>query len=120
MRATNGAARHQMQKRIKKTARGFRGGRHSMYRVVVESLKRAEQQAFVGRKLKKRDYRRLWITRINIACRNLGIPYNRFIWALNKLDIRLDRRQLSELAINQPDAFAEVVNKAKAVLGKAA
>jgi large subunit ribosomal protein L20 len=117
MRATNGAARHRMQKRIKRQARGFIGGRHKMYRVIVESVKRAEQQAFVGRKLKKRDFRQLWIARINIACRALGLPYSRLISGLHKADIRLDRKQLSELAIHQPNAFAEIVNKAKAALG---
>ena len=116
MRATNGAARHRMQKRIMKRAKGYRGGRHSQYRVVVESIKRAERQAYIGRKLKKRDYRRLWIARINIACRALGINYSRLIAGLGKADIRIDRRQLSELAIHQPDAFADIVGQAKAKL----
>ena len=116
MRATNGAARHKMQKRVMKRAKGFIGGRHRLYRVAVESIKRAEQQAFVGRKRKKREFRRLWITRINIACRALGVPYNRFIQGLGKADIRLDRRQLSELAIHQPQAFADIVNQVKAAL----
>lgn len=117
MRATNGAARHQMQKRIMKRAKGFRGGRHAMYRVAVESIKRAEKQSYIGRKLKKREFRRLWIARINIACRPLGISYSRLINGLEKAQIRIDRRQLSELAIHQPEAFAQIVNQAKAVVG---
>ena len=117
MRVTNGAARHQSQTRIMKRAKGFIGGRHRLFRVAVESIKRAEQQAFVGRKLKKRDFRRMWITRINIASRNLGLPYGRLIAGLAKADIRIDRRQLSELAIHQPAAFADIVAKAKAALG---
>ncbi len=117
MRATNGAARHRSQKRIMKTAKGFRGGRHAMFRVAVEAIKRAEQQSFIGRKRKKRDFRQLWIARINIASRPLGVTYSRLIAGLAKADIRIDRRQLSELAIHQPAAFADIVNKAKAALG---
>lgn len=119
MRATNGAARHRMQKRIMKRAKGFRGGRHAQYRVAVESIKRAERQAYIGRKLKKREYRRLWIARINIACRQLGLPYSRLIAGLAKADIRIDRRQLSELAIHQPEAFANIVEQVKAKLAAA-
>jgi large subunit ribosomal protein L20 len=80
-------------------------------------LKRAEKQAFVGRKLKKRDMRSLWITRLNIASRAQGLPYSRLIAGLAKADIRLDRKQLSELAIHQPEAFAQIVAQAKAALG---
>ena len=72
--------------------------------------------SYVGRKVKKRDYRRLWIARINIACRALGINYSRLIAGLGKADIRIDRRQLSELAIHQPEAFASIVEQAKSKL----
>jgi large subunit ribosomal protein L20 len=119
MRTTNGAARHQSVKRLKKRARGFYSGRHKMYHVICEAVMRAERTAYVGRKLKKRDFRRLWITRISIACRALGengLPYSRLIAGLQWADIRLDRKQLSELAIHQPAAFADVVAKAKAAL----
>lgn len=119
MRAHNGAARHQSVKRIKKLASGYYSGRHKMYRVICEAVKRAERMSFYSRKRKKRDFRRLWITRISIACRQLGLPYSRLICGLQKVDIRLDRRQLSELAINQPEAFADVVKQAKAALGLA-
>jgi large subunit ribosomal protein L20 len=119
MRATNGAARHNAVKRLKKRARGFYSGRHKMYHVICEAVMRAERTAYVGRKLKKRDFRRMWITRISIACRALGengMPYSRLIAGLQKADIRLDRKQLSELAIHQPAAFADIVAKAKAAL----
>ena len=116
MRATNGASRHKMIKRIKKRASGYFSGRHKMYRVICEAVRRAERSAFAGRKEKKRDYRQMWIKRISIACRQLGINYSRLIAGLERADIRLDRKQLSELAINQPAAFAEVVAKAKASL----
>jgi large subunit ribosomal protein L20 len=116
MRATNGAARHQSKKRLLDRAKGFRGGRHSMFSVASEAVMRAEASAFVGRKLKKRDYRSLWIARINIASRAQGLSYSRLIAGLLKADIRLDRKQLSELAIHQPEAFNNVVAQAKAAL----
>ncbi len=116
MRATNGASRHRMIKRIKRRARGYYSGRHKMYRVICEAVKRAEVQAYFGRKLKKRQFRQLWIKRINIACRELGISYSRLIAGLQKADIRLDRKQLSELAIHQPAAFTLVVEKVKAAI----
>lgn len=117
MRATNGASRHKMIKRIKKRASGYFSGRSKMYRVISEAVRRAEVQGFAGRKLKKRQFRQLWIKRISIECRKLGITYSRLIAGLEKADIRLDRKQLSELAIAQPAAFAEIVAKAKAAAG---
>ena len=116
MRATNGAARHQAKKRILKSAKGFRGARSKHWRTVIVATMRAERHSFIGRKLKKRDMRRLWITRINIASRALGLSYSNLIAGLNKADIRLDRRQLSELAIHEPSAFEAVVEQAKGAL----
>lgn len=116
MRTTNGAARHQSKKRVLKDAKGFCGARSKHWRTVITATMRAERHAFVGRKLKKRDMRQLWITRINIASREQGLSYSRLIAGLAKADIRLDRRQLSELAIHQPVAFAQVVEQAKAAL----
>lgn len=116
MRATNGAARHQSKKRVFKDAKGFRGARSKHWRTVITAVMRAERHAFVGRKIKKRDMRSLWITRINIASREQGLSYSRLIAGLSKADIRLDRRQLSELAIHQPEAFAAIVEQAKAAL----
>jgi len=119
MRTTNGASRHQMVRRVRKMAKGYYSGRHKMYRVICEAVKRAERMSFFSRKRKKRDFRRLWITRIGIASRQLGLPYSRLIAGLQKADIRLDRRQLSELAIHQPEAFAAIIAQAKAALGVA-
>lgn len=116
MRSTNGAARRQAKKDVMKRVQGFRGARSRSYTKALEASKRAEQQAYIGRKIKKRDFRRLWITRLNIASRNLGMSYSRLIAGLQKADIRADRKQLSELAIHQPEAFAAVVAKAKAAL----
>lgn len=117
MRATNVPARHQSRKKVMKHVKGQRGGRSKMYRRALEASVRADQQAFVGRKLKKREYRSLWITRVNIAARANGIAYSRLIAGMAKADIRLDRRALSEMAIHQPAAFAAVCAKAKAALG---
>ncbi len=117
MRISNGPAHHQRVKKVMKRVSGFSAGRHRQYTTALQSIKRAEQQSFIGRKLKKRDMRKLWIARVNIASRALGLPYSRLIAGLNKADIRLDRRQLSELAIHQPEAFAQVVAQAKAALG---
>jgi len=116
MRAHHGSARNQKKKKLFKAAKGFRGARSKHYKVVIQSVKRAEAAAYVGRKQKKRDMRRLWITRLNIASRAQGLPYSRLIAGLQKADIRLDRKQLSELAIHQPEAFAQIVSQAKAAL----
>lgn len=119
MRATNGAARHRMIKRIQKRARGYYSGRHKMYRVMCEALRRADVQAFASRKQKKRTFRSLWIKRISIACRAQGITYSRLIAGLQKADIRLDRKQLSELAIHEPEAFNQIVAKVSATIASA-
>ncbi len=116
MRTTNAVARHKAKKKLMKRVRGFYGARNSTLRQAHIAIKRAEQHAFVGRKLKKRDMRRLWITRINIASRANGLAYSRLIAGLNKVDIRLNRKQLSEMAIHEPEAFASVVEQAKAAL----
>ena len=116
MRTTNGAARHQAKKRILKSAKGFRGARSKHWRTVIVATMRAERHAFIGRKIKKRDMRSLWITRINIASRAQGLSYSRLIAGLSKADIRLDRRQLSELAIHEPVAFNMIVDQAKGAL----
>lgn len=117
MRATNGPARTGKRNKILKRAKGFWGRRHSQYKVACQSVMRAERHAFVGRKLKKREFRSLWITRVNIASRELGLPYSRLMAALQKLDVRLDRKQLSEMAMHQPEAFAQLVERAKAAIG---
>ena len=122
MRATNGASRHRSKARLLKKAKGFYSGRRKMYTVASEAVMRAEQMGFRGRKEKKRDFRRLWIRRISIAARGLGeggVSYSRLIAGLQLADIRLDRKQLSELAIHQPAAFADVVKQAKAALAAA-
>ncbi|MHC4830367.1 MAG: 50S ribosomal protein L20 [Planctomycetota bacterium] len=120
MRATNGVARHKRKKRIMKQVKGFYGRRHLLLRTAIESLEKSWQYSYQGRKRRKRDFRRLWITRINGACRPLGIKYSRLICGLKHANIELDRKQLSELAIHDPSGFAAVVDKAKAALAAAA
>ncbi len=115
-RATYGKARHAKKKRILKKASGYWGTRHRLWRLAKQAVVRGERMGTRGRKEKKRDYRRLWITRITAALEAFDLSYSRFINGLKKATIELDRKSLSELAIHQPEAFAAVVEKAKAAL----
>ncbi|MDR0703750.1 MAG: 50S ribosomal protein L20 [Planctomycetaceae bacterium] len=118
MRTTRGAARRQSKKRLFKRAKGFRGGRGKLLRSVKETIVRANCYATRDRRVKKRDFRSLWITRINAATRNLGLRYSEFICGLKAANITLDRKTLAEMAVNDQKAFAEVVNVVKNALGK--
>ena len=113
MRATNGPATRRRRNSRLKLAKGFRGPRSKLFRTATESVDRAQVMAYVHRKLKKRDFRRLWTIRINAACRMNGINYSRFIDGLNKCGITLNRKMLSEIAIHDPSGFAKVVETAK-------
>ena len=113
MRTTKGAARNQAKRRLFRKAKGYRGGRNNLLRTVKETLIRAEAYAFRDRRARKRDFRRLWITRINAACRQRDIRYSEFIHGLKKANIELDRKMLSEMAIQDPAAFDKVVEEAK-------
>jgi large subunit ribosomal protein L20 len=119
MRARIGAARHQRNKKILKRVKGFRAGRRRLLRTAKEALKRSGRYGFFGRKQKKRDYRAMWIVRINAACELNGISYSRFINGLKKAKIELNRKALSELAISDAAAFKEIVEKSKAALAAA-
>lgn len=113
-RSTNGpASRHRRNRRLK-LAKGFRGSRSKLFRMATESVDRAQAMAYVHRKHKKRDFRRLWTVRINAACRMDGINYSRFIDGLKKSEISLNRKMLSEIAIHDPAGFTKIVNVAKA------
>lgn len=116
MRTTKGAARRQSKKRLFKRAKGFRGGRGTLLRTVKETLLRSEAYAYRDRRVKKREFRRLWITRITAACKQRDIRYSQFIHGLKKAEIELDRKQLSELAIHDPQAFDAIVAQAKTAL----
>ena len=116
VRVKTGIVRRRRHKKILKMARGFFSGRRKHFRKAKEQLERSLVYAFRDRRQKKRDFRRLWITRINAACRLNDISYSRFINALNKANIDLDRKILADMAMNDPEAFATVVKQAKAAL----
>ncbi|MFG0261621.1 MAG: 50S ribosomal protein L20 [Novipirellula sp. JB048] len=116
MRTRKGSARRQSKKRLFKRAKGFRGGRGKLIRSVKETLLRSGAYAFRDRRVRKRDFRRLWIVRINAAARQHGIRYSQFIYGLNKAGIQLDRKMLSEMAINDKAGFKEVCDKVKEAL----
>jgi large subunit ribosomal protein L20 len=116
MRTTKGSARTKAKRKLFKRAKGYRGGRSNMLRTVKETLVRAGVFAFRDRRVKKRTYRRLWITRINAACRMRGMRYSEFIHGLTKANIELDRKSLSEIAICDPEGFDAIVNSAKEAL----
>lgn len=116
MRTTYGAARHRSKKRLFKQAKGFRGGRGKLLRSVKETLVRSFCYATRDRKVRKREFRSLWIIRINAAARTHGIRYSQFIAGLKKANIELDRKALSEMAIHDPTAFTAVIQIVKDAL----
>jgi large subunit ribosomal protein L20 len=115
-RARSTPASRKKRKRILKQARGFRGGRHRLLRTAKESVDKAMQHAYVGRKQKKQQYRQLWIARISAACKVNNITYSRLINGLNIANINLNRKMLSEIAIFDPEGFKTVTEKAKTAL----
>jgi large subunit ribosomal protein L20 len=115
-RASNNVQRTRRRKKILKQARGYRGGRHRLYIPARETLERGLQYAYRDRRDRKRQFRKLWITRINAAAREHGLSYSRFIYGLKAAEIEVDRKLLAELAVNDPDGFAELAAAAKAKL----
>jgi len=113
MRVKKGAASRRAKKRVLKAASGYWGGRHKLIRTAKETLIRARVYAFAGRKERKRDFRALWITRINAAARALGMSYNRLIEGLTKAKVAIDRKMLAELAVSDAKAFEDLVALAK-------
>lgn len=112
-RVKNGAVTKARHKKVLKEAKGYFGSKHRLYKSAKEQLMHSGQYAFRDRKQKKRDFRKLWITRINAACRENEISYSRFIEGLNKAGVEVNRKMLSEIAINDPKAFSELVKVAK-------
>lgn len=98
---------------VLKATKGYRGTKSKNYRIAKEAFMKSGQYAYVGRKLKKRDFRSLWIARINAACRLNDISYSQFMHGLKVANIDLNRKVLSEMAINDPNAFASLVETAK-------
>jgi large subunit ribosomal protein L20 len=115
-RAKRGNKRLERRKKILKLAKGYRGTKSKLYRSAKESVERGLNFAYTGRKLKKRDFRSLWIVRIGAAARLNGINYSQLMHGLKVAGIELDRKVLADLAVNQPDAFAAVVMQAKNAL----
>ena len=106
----NAKKRH---KKILKAAKGFFGARSKKYRVAKQSVMRAMAHAFAGRKQTKRDFRKIWIVRINAAARENNISYSRFMYGMKKLNMHINRKMLADLAVNDPKAFSELVEKVK-------
>lgn len=113
-RVKRGVAAHKRHKKILKLAKGYRGSRSRHYVHAKDAVMHAGQYAYVGRRQKKRDFRALWISRISAAVADLGMNYSQFMGALKKAGVELDRKALSEMAIQDPAAFASLVHKVKA------
>ncbi len=113
MRVKTGIVRRRRHKKILKLARGFYSGRHKHFRKAKEQLERSMYYAFRDRKQNKRNFRRLWITRINAACKMNGISYSRFVFGLKCSNIELDRKILADMAMNDINSFNTIVAKVK-------
>ncbi len=113
MRVTNAPASRERRRRRLELAKGFRGARSKLFRTATEAVDRAMRLATEHRKLKKRDFRQLWIARINAATRAEGISYSKFIAGLTKAGVTLNRKMLSEIAIQDPAGFKSIVEIAK-------
>ena len=112
-RSVQARARH---KKVLKEAKGYYGARRKVYRVAKQAVTKAGQYSYRDRRQRKRQFRSLWIVRINAAARDLGLSYSRFIDGLNKAEIEVDRKVLADLAVNDKAAFAALAEKAKAAL----
>lgn len=113
MRVKRGVNAVKKRRKILKQAKGYFGAKSKLYRTAREQVMKSGQYAYVGRKQKKRDFRALWITRINAACRLNDISYSRFIDGLKKANVTLNRKVLADMAVREPSAFAELVAVAK-------
>jgi len=118
MRVKTGIVRHRRHKKLLKQARGFYSGRRKHFRKAKEQLERSLVYAYRDRRQKKRDFRRLWITRINAATRLNGMNYSTFMHGLKLANIELDRKILADMAMNAPESFSKIADASKAVLDK--
>ncbi len=119
-RVTRGVTNHKRHKKVIKMAKGYRGRSKSCFRLALNRVEKGLQYAYRDRKAKKRNFRSLWIQRINAATREHGLAYSQFIGGLSKAGIELDRKVMADLAVREPEAFAELVKQAKEGLSKAA
>ena len=115
-RIKGAVATRRRRNRVLKLAKGYWGARSKHFRVANQAVMKSLQYAYISRRLKKRDFRRLWITRISAGVQQYGLNYSRFMYALKKMDINLNRKVLAEMAVYDKAAFAAVVEKAKAAL----
>ena len=116
VRSLSVVPRRRKKNRLFRRASGYYGSRHRLWRIAKNAVMRADRYAYIGRKRKKRDFRRLWILRINAAARAEGLSYSRLIHGLRKSGIDINRKMLAELALRHPDAFKAVVGEAKSAL----
>jgi large subunit ribosomal protein L20 len=112
-RATNAVARKRRKKKVLDRAKGFYGRKHSSYRLANEQVMRSEAYAYRDRRNRKRDFRRLWITRINAAARQEGLTYSELIHGLQKAEVDVNRKMLADIAVNDPDGFRRFVELAR-------
>ncbi len=115
-RVKRGTTTHARHKKVLSLAKGYRGRAKNNYRVAIERVEKALQYAYRDRKTKKRNFRSLWIQRINAAAREHGLTYSQFMHGISKSGIEVDRKLLADLAVNQPESFASLVEKVKAEL----
>ncbi len=115
-RVKRGVTSHARHKSVLKQAKGFYGRRKNTIKVARQAVEKAGQYAYRDRKVRKRNFRALWIQRINAAAREIGLTYGRFIDGLNKAGIEVDRKVLADLAVHEPDAFKALANKAQAAV----
>ena len=111
-RSRNSVASRRRRRKILKQAKGYWGKRKNVYTIAKNAVERGLQYQYRDRKVRKREFRKLWITRINAAARQNGVSYSKFIGAMNKKDMRINRKVLADLAVNNPDAFSAVVEEA--------
>ncbi|GHF13187.1 50S ribosomal protein L20 [Kordiimonas sediminis] len=117
-RVKRGLTSHARHKKVLEEAKGYRGRRKNTIKVARQAVEKAGQYAYRDRKARKRTFRALWIQRINAGSRQFGLPYGQFMHGLSLAGVELDRKVLSDLAINEPAAFEALVNQAKAALAK--
>lgn len=115
-RVKGAMATRKRHKRVLKLAKGYRGAKSKLFRTANQAVMKSLSYAYIGRKQKKRDFRKIWITRISAACKINGINYSKFMNGLKKADISMNRKMLSEIAIADPAAFTALVEQAKAAL----
>ena len=113
MRVKGGTVTHARRKRMLKRASGYFGSKHLLFKTAKEQVQHSLRYAYIDRRKLKRDYRKLWIRRINAACRMNDISYSKFMYGLKQANINVNRKMLSELAINDPKAFSDLVATAK-------